>query len=453
MKHFNRVAALLLCLFIAAAPCMGCFYSYATVPSVWQPLNSDSELVEAFQYYCKSRDLTIDGSVANAVTQFTTGAFNGCCNTLGINITQLQAELMVDRSNAPDGVRYLFSSTGIDAYNRIFAQFLQDNNLSVGDQNVDQEVYSGRYFTDDQGNNCLVFEFYDSGSLGSVTPISIGTPYIYSSDDLLSYLNSANGFTRTLSYNNLTYTINGIYDTFTANGGGKRISFYVDSTASGGTAVIVYRNAQQTYFSYGYSAVGYNTYTNNYYIGCYLSKSNNNSVSTFFPKKRLNTVNNANGSSGITINLVSNQINNNTYEGDTIINNNGTPEEDTPSGGTPPDWDLGGGQGTVDDGNGNTWNITWPSFELPDLNIDWTINGLSEKFPFSIPFDLVALVTVLSAEPEAPEFSGTIDLKVYQWNYDLDFSQFDTVAAVFRTAETILFVFGLIMITRKIIRG
>ena len=446
MKHFNRVAALLICLFIAAAPCMRCFYSYATVSSVWQPLNSDSELVEAFQYYCKSRDLTIDGSVANAVTQFTTGAFNGCCNTLGINITQLQAELMVDRSNAPEGVRFLFSSTGIDAYNRIFAQFLQDNNLSVGDS-VDQNVMSGSWFTTADNVGCWLWTInFDNNSATSTTNYTKGSYYLYSTDYLVSNSTTswqslgAIHFTQNNTYTpNIKYTLNsGVYRYYCSFG---------NNTAYGN---LIYNPRYYPNGSGGIIIAQIN-YPTSSYSGIYCC------IGSITDSLSIDDTHKLNFSSGqkqnVNISIQSTQINNNVYEGDTIINNNGSTEQDTPSGGTPPGWNLGGGQGTVDDGNGNTWNITWPSFELPDLNIDWSINGLSEKFPFSIPFDLVSLVTVLSAEPEAPEFSGTIDLKVYQWNYDLDFSQFDTVAAVFRTAETILFVFGLIMITRKIIRG
>ena len=52
-----------------------------------------SKQVEGFKAYCKSRNLTIDGSVADAVTAFTTQTYQNICNTLGINIDTLQSEI------------------------------------------------------------------------------------------------------------------------------------------------------------------------------------------------------------------------------------------------------------------------------------------------------------------------------------------------------------------------
>ena len=84
---------------------------------------------------------------------------------------------------------------------------------------------------------------------------------------------------------------------------------------------------------------------------------------------------------------------------------------------------------------------------------------LTDVFPFCIPFDLVDLIKVFSASPEAPKFSIPIKYPTgfNSWeSYDLevDLSSFDSVALVVRTLETVLFILGLLKITRSaMIRG
>ena len=175
----------------------------------WQNVTTNAELVEAFRYYCKSRDLTIDGSVANAVTQFTTQTFNGLCNTLGLDITALQAHLKYE-TDGNLGTRFLFDTVGINAYNQIFAQFLQDNNLEVGDENVNKTLKSGTWWEDDQGNGCFIFKtsnnYTGSNSGADKNTITVyGTPYIYTSDYYKS--NLGGNISQTVDGKNLDCTV------------------------------------------------------------------------------------------------------------------------------------------------------------------------------------------------------------------------------------------------------
>lgn len=119
---------------------------------------------------------------------------------------------------------------------------------------------------------------------------------------------------------------------------------------------------------------------------------------------------------------------------------------DNPSGGTPPNWQF---PHLTPDGEGG-FNF---NFTLPDLNIDWNISGLKDKFPFSIPFDLIHFVEVLNAQPETPEFDWVIDLRIYQWHIDADLHQFDNLAGIVRNVEFIGFCITLVMITRRMIKG
>lgn len=80
---------------------------------------------------------------------------------------------------------------------------------------------------------------------------------------------------------------------------------------------------------------------------------------------------------------------------------------------------------------------------------------LHEFFPFCVPFDMVRLIKVLYAEPKAPCFEGAIKYDKLNINVPIkiDLSGFNDVAKVFRLCETILFILGLILITRNLIRG
>lgn len=440
IKRTAVIIFMIFFIFISAFDCR--YFSYAEVPTVWQPLNSSSELVEAFQYYCKSRDLTIDGSVANAVTQFTTGAFNGCCNTLGINITQLQAELMVDRSNAPEGVRFLFSSSGIDAYNRIFAQFLQDNNLNVGDS-VNDTVYDGASY-----NGTLVYIINSSISENvdkfnaDANVLQYGSSFLYSNQYLYDSglagvtmpFNWANGSGDQLKIGRYNYSST------------KCMSLQFNSSSPSQYSNTVISSVNSIPPEFTGSLILYKRQNSNvYHLGSYY-KSVFNDYNQIVNCGSISFTDD-NPQNNVTINIISNQINNNTYEGDTIINNYGTPEDDSPnyplpddnpyddpdpdSGDPPSDWDI----------------------DLPDLDINWILTGKEKKFPWDIPFNLMFALSLLNAEPEAPHLEGTIDFGFTEWDYDLDLSDFDDVAEICRNFEFLAFLIGLMLMTRKLIWG
>lgn len=82
--------------------------------------------------------------------------------------------------------------------------------------------------------------------------------------------------------------------------------------------------------------------------------------------------------------------------------------------------------------------------------VDW-----HEFFPFCVPYDMVRLIKVLNAEPKAPCFEGAIKYDKLNINVPvkLDLSEFDKAAEIFRLCETILFILGLILVTRNLIRG
>ena len=85
------------------------------------------------------------------------------------------------------------------------------------------------------------------------------------------------------------------------------------------------------------------------------------------------------------------------------------------------------------------------------LNGEYTIHGLEDVFPFCLPWDFAEFVGLLNASPEAPKFSLPIlDTQGNLVYYEFDFSPFSPVAAVGRTGETILFILGLIVLTKRL---
>lgn len=77
--------------------------------------------------------------------------------------------------------------------------------------------------------------------------------------------------------------------------------------------------------------------------------------------------------------------------------------------------------------------------------------SLKDKFPFCIPFDIGYLLNKMSAEREAPRFVWQLDFGQWgQYTITVDLSPFDSVAAILRTLELILFILGLMLATKSL---
>lgn len=84
----------------------------------------------------------------------------------------------------------------------------------------------------------------------------------------------------------------------------------------------------------------------------------------------------------------------------------------------------------------------------------WVVD-LSKFFPFCIPFDLIHLLNVLDAKPVAPRWELPLKAPAFGIDYTfvIDMSEFEDLAEIFRYGETLLYVLGLILLTRNIIKG
>lgn len=453
----KRIITSLFCLFLIIVSTPICYAD--GVPSGYTPVTDNLELAQSFNDYCKSRDSEFTSTMPGASYTYIYNYMKDVAGKLGYNIDEIQEGLYKSYTDSGTIGKWYMTTQTIDFYNRLFAYFINENDLTVGDA-ADVDCYSGQYVSIGD-YKCLAF-LLNADPWNNATNTNLirarGTYVKYFPSEIPSLYESG---TTTLTVEGDGYTVS--QPVYRYSSGGKywyswsnsisspqmNNSFYCNNVQSGSNVV----NA------YGGFAVAY--YNGNYSLGLLgdgditYSGGNSTHMAGWIRLRYLGALD-SQQAGAVNINFVSNTINNNNYEGDTIINNNGDVITDDPEptpGGQDPGWDVGGGQGSYEDNNGNSYTINFPDFELPDLNINWSIQGLGNKFPFSIPFDIASLVSVLNAEPEAPRFEGTVNFGFTTWDYDINLEQFDSVAHACRIAELLLLVFGLILITRSIIKG
>jgi hypothetical protein len=97
-------------------------------------------------------------------------------------------------------------------------------------------------------------------------------------------------------------------------------------------------------------------------------------------------------------------------------------------------------------------------YTMPDSSVSLDFSplksiDLSAKFPFCIPFDLVNSIKALSVEAKAPKWTINFDNKYFVGggSFDIDFATFEKWAVIIRWGILVLFVFALIVITRRMI--
>lgn len=104
------------------------------------------------------------------------------------------------------------------------------------------------------------------------------------------------------------------------------------------------------------------------------------------------------------------------------------------------------GEGTDTDNPSDS--VNWPSagdMSLPKLIIS--------KFPFCIPFDVARLIGLLEADPKTPIFHVPLKVgTILDEEIVLDLSQWDNAVRIIRWGELIVFVAGLVLVTRNYIK-
>ncbi len=79
------------------------------------------------------------------------------------------------------------------------------------------------------------------------------------------------------------------------------------------------------------------------------------------------------------------------------------------------------------------------------------VDVLTEKFPFSIPWDILAIITALAAEPAPPHFEIPVVIEHYgiSESYVIDFSEYQFLSDISRTFLTIIWTMYLMNFTTK----
>lgn len=88
-------------------------------------------------------------------------------------------------------------------------------------------------------------------------------------------------------------------------------------------------------------------------------------------------------------------------------------------------------------------------------NNDTFLADLKHLFPFCIPFDLVDCFKLFNAEPVTPrvEFPVHFGIINYDHTFVIDLKDFDKAAVVCRSTFLIIYMTGLILATRALIKG
>lgn len=96
--------------------------------------------------------------------------------------------------------------------------------------------------------------------------------------------------------------------------------------------------------------------------------------------------------------------------------------------------------------------------EVPAVSTDSKANDFSlpivDLFPFCIPFDLYDFVAAFDAPPMAPSVKLSVNIPVINvpFEYKIDMTVLDPLAATVRNLELIAFLLGLMVVTHKLIK-
>lgn len=90
-----------------------------------------------------------------------------------------------------------------------------------------------------------------------------------------------------------------------------------------------------------------------------------------------------------------------------------------------------------------------------DIDKGSFVRDLRTLFPFCIPFDLIDCIRLFNAEPVTPKVELPIHFPIVNVDYTftIDLKDFDGVAKICRSMFLILFIIGLVLATRPLIRG
>lgn len=431
--------------------------SYAETSTV-----TDDDVVESFKAYCRSRNLIIDSSVLGASVSWTGSMLRNAMSAIGVDMDTIQANLSKEVGGNL-GIRWLLTATGMNIYNRLFAELLQRESLTVGDENVDKTVYSGKTYTDSQGNKCLVYVLKSgsSNNPGATDTANVdgkilkfGSPYIFTSEQLVDLYNSNGDY----YFPNPSVNVSGNASFKVNQGDSTNHAIYIRAGTSALTAIAVVSNKDNfQHTARGHFGIFLNG--DKYYLGGYFYQNINNSSHIikykYFTGPQITPVETPDDTD-VTISTPPDKkiLPDPPENPTTIYPGGGTGDNPDQPGGDPDNWNPT--TPTIPDPSSPSFpSVDLPDIDIPDLpSLNFSLGDLRNKFPFSLPFDIIAVLNVLDGEPQAPHIEATVPIgRWYTWEMDFDFSEFDNYARIFRAFEFIGFCIGLAIFTVHFVKG
>ena len=90
-------------------------------------------------------------------------------------------------------------------------------------------------------------------------------------------------------------------------------------------------------------------------------------------------------------------------------------------------------------------------------DIEPTVSLMKTKFPTSIPWGIIAVVSVMACDPQTPKFEIPVNIDIMGQKYEdvlvIDLEQFDRVARFGRALLSVMFTLWLLLVTKRLLYG
>lgn len=406
------------------------------------------------------------------------------------------SELYDLMKKTPAGIlRFTYNAQALLKLNQLAQKYIDKYgllNYNSDSEPVENYVYRGKIFTDDNSNSCLVYVINNIKNFQSGdSEYNIDPSRILATGSYLKYPNSfftlgAGKVTLTINYNDgLTKNI----DCYQRNADVTLSEYngyvaFLPTNKYQGCFSVLYDPVNHTYF-FGTCSLCVTGYYSGKYTYCAFPFSSGELPDTDIkvytpkgvkpapepdepvtPKKSTGNTYNYNQTTNYIDNSVHNIVKYYSDDDDPVNPDDPDDPDDPESSGC----DHTGIESRLDQiknkldkiigllSSPSDWSIPDPSdIDLHDYNFSLPVQ-LEHYFPFCIPFDLLLLFKALDVDPQAPRFQGTVHFRVgqislYDWPVDIDFTPYNDIATKVRAVEFIGFLLFLMILTGKLFKG
>ena len=447
----KKINVLLICFIIAVIPCIYSIdFSYATAheDDPWEQVQDPDMLVTIINMYLQSRGYKTISSPAGALNTWCYSEFERALANKGWTVSELNQHLKYKYDNIKP--HFLIEKSALRILNDLYDALMTLNGITP---NSTKRIYSGKYFTDADGNTCMCFvNHYDNSKTFEDNRLLFNDRWYYGAMYVHdgSYFNNVSSVTYKTSVNSgQTFNVSSVTGSWAVNTRSRVINttcpVYVENGYISGYDTIIYANGQ-------------------YSLGTFLDFNRYNSNGSLDQRRIIlkylytytyqDTYQKGDGTVDVNHGPATNP-----YEDDNKDYEITPPDEgDEPVVEPIPTNDPNTGGGTTNNEGDTTFNFFIVP-NLPDLNPDpqnipnkWKIPNLQQKFPFCIPFDLIAIYSVLDTEPQAPRIQQTVDFGGFTYNLDINLNTYDSAMVNIRKFILVLYIFGLLFITPSILK-